>query len=369
MSSILKRRLPFVLIYVAIVAVMGFLFTRIPTSFLPDEDQGVLYAQVQTPAGATAERTQKVLVQMREYLLKDEGGVVDSLFTVNGFNFAGRGQNSGLAFILLKPWEERSGDNTSVFDLAARAQRKFASFRDSMSFAFAPPAVQELGNATGFDLYLQDQAGLGHQALMNARDKFLALASKDPMLQRVRPNGLNDQPQYQLVIDDEKARALGIPLADINSTVTIAWGSSYVNDFIDRGRVKRVYVQGRPDSRMNPDDVDKWFVRNDKGAMVPFSAFAEGKWDYGSPKLQRYNGVPAVEVLGEPAAGRSSGEAMKAIEAIMKQMPPGVATPGPACPMRNGCRARRRRRCMRCRCWWCSCAWPRCTKAGRSRSR
>ncbi|QEZ46598.1 efflux RND transporter permease subunit [Cupriavidus oxalaticus] len=323
-SGILKRRLPFLLIYVAILVVMGFLFTRIPTSFLPEEDQGVLYAQVQTPAGATAERTQKVLDQMREYLLKEEGGVVASLFTVNGFNFAGRGQNSGLAFILLKPWAQRSGDSTSVFDLAARAQRKFMSFRDSMSFAFAPPAVQELGNATGFDLYLQDQAGIGHVALMNARDKFLALAAQSPVLQRVRPNGLNDQPQYQLVIDDEKARALGVSLADINSTVSIAWGSSYVNDFIDRGRVKRVYVQGRPDSRMNPDDIDKWFVRNDKGEMVPFSAFADGKWGYGSPKLQRYNGVAAVEVLGEPAPGRSSGEAMNAIEQIMKQMPPGV---------------------------------------------
>ncbi|MBP0622345.1 efflux RND transporter permease subunit [Cupriavidus consociatus] len=323
-SGILKRRLPFLLIYVAILVVMGFLFTRIPTSFLPEEDQGVLYAQVQTPAGATAERTQKVLDQMREYLLKEEGGVVASLFTVNGFNFAGRGQNSGLAFILLKPWAQRSGDSTSVFDLAARAQRKFMSFRDSMSFAFAPPAVQELGNATGFDLYLQDQAGIGHVALMNARDKFLALASQNPVLQRVRPNGLNDQPQYQLVIDDEKARALGISLADINSTVSIAWGSSYVNDFIDRGRVKRVYVQGRPDSRMKPDDIDKWFVRNGKGEMVQFSAFADGKWSYGSPKLQRYNGVAAVEVLGEPAPGRSSGEAMNAIEEIMKQMPPGV---------------------------------------------
>lgn len=323
-SGILKRRLPFLLIYVAILVVMGFLFTRIPTSFLPEEDQGVLYAQVQTPAGATAERTQKVLDQMREFMLKEEGGVVASLFTVNGFNFAGRGQNSGLAFILLKPWEQRSGESTSVFDLAARAQRKFMSFRDSMSFAFAPPAVQELGNATGFDLYLQDQAGIGHVALMNARDKFLALASQSPVLQRVRPNGLNDQPQYQLVIDDEKARALGVSLADLNSTVSIAWGSSYVNDFIDRGRVKRVYVQGRPDSRMKPDDIDKWFVRNDKGEMVPFSAFADGKWAYGSPKLQRYNGVAAVELLGEPAPGRSSGEAMTAIEEIMKQMPPGV---------------------------------------------
>jgi len=323
-SGILKRRVPFLLAYVAIVAGMAFLFTRIPTSFLPDEDQGVLYAQVQTPPGATAERTQRVLNQMREYLLKGEGGIVDSLFTVNGFNFAGRGQNSGLGFILLKPWEERTGDATSVFELAQRAQRKFMTFRDSLSFAFPPPAVSELGTATGFDLYLQDQAGLGHQALMNARDKFLALASKDPTLQRVRPNGLNDQPQYQLEIDDEKARALGIPLTDINSAVSIAWGSSYVNDFLDRGRVKRVYVQGQPDSRMNPDDVSKWFVRNDKGDMVPFSAFATGHWAFGSPKLQRYNGVAAVEILGEPAPGRSSGQAMKAIEEIMKQMPPGI---------------------------------------------
>jgi multidrug efflux pump len=184
--------------------------------------------------------------------------------------------------------------------------------------------VQELGNATGVDFYMQDQAGLGHQALMGARDKFLQLASKSPVLQRVRPNGLNDEPQYVLEIDDEKARALGVSLADINSTVAIAWGSNYVNDFIDRGRVKRVYLQGQPNARMNPEDLGKWFVRNDKGAMVPFSAFASGQWGFGSPKLQRYNGVAAVEILGEPAAGRSSGEAMKAIEEIMKQMPPGI---------------------------------------------
>lgn len=324
MKGILQRRVRFLVLYVAIVALMAFLFTRIPTSFLPEEDQGVLYAQVQTPPGATAERTQKVLDQMRDYLLKEEGDVVDSLFTVNGFNFAGRGQNSGLAFILMKPWAERTGAHSSVFDLTARAQAKFGAFRDSMAFAFAPPAVQELGNATGFDLYLQDRAGLGHVALMNARDKFLTLASKSPVLQRVRPNGLNDQPQYLLDIDDEKARALGVSLADINNTVSIAWGSSYVNDFIDRGRVKRVYLQGQPDSRMNPDDIDKWFVRNEKGAMVPFSAFATGRWGYGSPKLQRFNGVPAVEVLGEAAVGRSSGDAMKAVEEIMKEMPTGI---------------------------------------------
>ncbi|MDT6963920.1 efflux RND transporter permease subunit [Cupriavidus sp. SZY C1] len=323
--GILKRRAPFLIIYVLIVLVMGFLFTRIPTSFLPEEDQGVLYAQVQTPPGSSAERTQAVLDQMRNYLLNDEGKIVESLFTVNGFNFAGRGQSSGLAFILLKPFKDREGDATSVFDLTKRAQAKFSTFRDSLAFAFAPPAVQELGNATGFDFYMQDQAGLGHEALMDARNKFLALAAKNPALQRVRPNGLNDEPQYVLEIDDERARALGISLSDINSTVSIAWGSSYVNDFIDRGRVKRVYLQGRPNARMNPEDLNKWFVRNDKGDMVPFSAFASGKWGYGSPKLQRYNGVPAVEILGEPAAGKSSGEAMAAVEEIMKQMPTGIA--------------------------------------------
>ena len=324
-SGILKRRAPFLLIYLAIVVVMGFLFTRIPTSFLPEEDQGVLYAQVQTPAGSSAERTQAVLDQMRNYLLNDEGKIVESLFTVNGFNFAGRGQSSGLAFILLRPFKDREGDATSVFDLTKRAQAKFSTFRDSLAFAFAPPAVQELGNATGFDFYMQDQAGLGHEALMNARNKFLALAAKSPALQRVRPNGLNDEPQYVLEIDDERARALGLSLADINSTVSIAWGSSYVNDFIDRGRVKRVYLQGRQNSRMSPEDLNKWFVRNDKGDMVPFSSFATGKWGFGSPKLQRYNGVPAVEILGEPAAGKSSGEAMAAVEEIMKQMPAGIS--------------------------------------------
>lgn len=325
MVGILKRRAPFLLIYALIVLAMAFLFTRIPTSFLPEEDQGVLYAQVQTPPGSSAERTQTVLDQMRNYLLNDEGKIVESLFTVNGFNFAGRGQSSGLAFILLKPFKDREGDATSVFDLTKRAQAKFSTFRDSLAFAFAPPAVQELGNATGFDFYMQDQAGLGHEALMDARNKFLALAAKSPALQRVRPNGLNDEPQYVLDIDDERARALGVSLSDINSTVSIAWGSSYVNDFIDRGRVKRVYLQGRPNARMNPDDLNKWFVRNDKGDMVPFSAFATGKWGYGSPKLQRYNGVPAVEILGEPAAGKSSGDAMAAVEEIMKQMPQGIA--------------------------------------------
>ncbi len=322
--AILKRKAPYILMYLVIVAAMAWLFTRIPTAFLPEEDQGVLFAQVQTPAGASAERTQVVVDQMREYLLDAEKDTVKSVFTVTGFNFAGRGQSSGMAFIMLKPWEERPGAEHSVFSLAQRAQQHFFSFRDAMVFAFAPPAVLELGNATGFNFFLQDRAGVGHEQLNAARDKFLELAAKNPVLTRVRANGLYDEPQYQLQIDDEKARAHGVSLADINNTVSIAWGASYVNDFIDRGRVKKVYLQGVPEARMNPDDLGKWYVRNDQNEMVPFSAFASGEWVYGAPKLARYNGVPAIEILGEAAPGHSSGEAMAAVEEIIKQLPAGV---------------------------------------------
>ncbi|MNZ18508.1 Multidrug resistance protein MexB [compost metagenome] len=322
--GILKRKAPYLMLYVVILVAMGWLFTRIPTAFLPEEDQGVLFAQVQTPSGASAERTQAVVDQMREYLLEEEKDTVKSVFTVTGFNFAGRGQSSGMAFIMLKPWEERTAEGQSVFDLAQRAQKHFFSFRDAMVFAFAPPAVMELGNATGFNFFLQDRAGIGHEALNAARDQFVELAAKNPVLNRVRANGLRDEPQYQLLIDDEKARAHGLSLADINNTVSIAWGASYVNDFIDRGRVKKVYLQGEPEARMNPDDLNKWYVRNDQGQMVPFSAFASGEWTYGAPKLSRYNGVPAVEILGEAAPGHSSGEAMAAVEEIARQLPAGV---------------------------------------------
>lgn len=317
-GSILRHKAPYLLAYVLIVVGMVFLFTRIPTSFLPEEDQGVLFAQVQTPAGTTAERTQDVIDRMREYLLKDESGAVSSVFTVNGFNFAGRGQSSGLAFIMLKPWGERDADN-SVFALAARAQAHFSTFRDAMVFAFAPPAVMELGNATGFDVYLQDRSGIGHEKLMAARNQFLGMAAQSKILAGVRPNGLNDEPQYQLEIDDEAARALGVELSDINNTLSIGLGASYVNDFIDHGRVKKVFLQGAADSRMNPEDLKKWFVRNSEGTMVPFSAFAKGKWIYGPPKLSRYNGVEAMEILGSPAPGYSSGQAMAEVEALAKK--------------------------------------------------
>jgi multidrug efflux pump len=277
-----------------------------------------------TPSGSTAERTQQSIDAMRSYLLEEESDIVRSVFTVTGFSFAGRGQSSGIAFIGLKPWSERTNEEDSVFALAQRAQQHFASFRDAQVFAFAPPAVMELGNATGFNLFLQDRAGVGQEVLQQARDKFLQLASQSPVLTRVRPNTLRDEPQYQVLIDDEKARVLGISLADINSTLSIAWGGRYVNDFIDRGRVKKVYLQGVPDARMSPEDLQKWYVRNDAGEMVPFSAFASGEWTYGSPKLSRFNGVSAIEMLGEPAPGYSSGDAMAEVERIAAQLPPGV---------------------------------------------
>jgi len=322
-GNMISHKLPAYLAYLLIFAGMIWMFTRIPTAFLPEEDQGVIFAQVQTPAGSSAARTQEVLDKARSYLLDKESAAVKSVFTVNGFNFAGRGQSSGLAFILLKPWDERNSDN-SVFALAKRAQGQFFSFRDALSFAVVPPSVLELGNATGFDLYLQDQGGVGHAKLMEARNQLLGMAAQSKILAGVRPNGLNDEPQYQLIIDDERAQALGVSLTDINTTLSVAFGGSYVNDFIDRGRVKKVYVQGQPNARMKPEDLQKWYVRNSAGTMVPFASFASGEWVFGSPKLSRYNGVPAEEVLGTPAPGYSSGQAMAEVEQLVKKLPAGI---------------------------------------------
>ncbi len=323
-GAILRRKPPYLVMYLIIVAIMGWMFTRIPTAFLPEEDQGVLMVQVQTPSGSSFERTYDVVAQMRDYLLNEEGDSVRSVFTINGFNFAGRGQNSAMAFVGLKPWEERTRPEQNVFAVAQRAQGFFFSLRDAMVFAFAPPAVMELGNATGFNFFLQDRGSVGHQVLSQARDQFVQLANEDPRLMQVRPNGLRDEAQYQLIIDDEKASSMGVSLSDIDQTLSIAWGSSYINDFIDRGRVKKVILQGQADSRMDPEDLDKWYVRNDQGKMIPFSSFASGQWTFGPPKLARYNGVPAMEIQGAAAPGFSSGEAMLAVEEIMQQMPDGV---------------------------------------------
>ena len=323
-AAVLKRKAPYLLLYLAIVGAMIMLFGKLPSSFLPDEDQGVMFVQVLGPAGSTMERTQKTVDAMRDKLLNEEGDIVESVFTVTGFSFAGRGQNAAIAFVGLKPWGERTEEGMSVFALAERAQQHFAGFRDANVMAMVPPAVMSLGNATGFNFFLQDHAGLGHEQLMQARNQLLGMAEQSEILTAVRPNGLNDEPQYRLIIDDEKAQVLGVSLTDINSTQSIAWGSRYVNDFIDRGRVKRVYLQGEAEARMNPEDMDKWFVRNNQGEMVPFSAFATGEWIYGPPKLARYNGVLAMEMLGEAAPGYSTGDAMAEIERLAQQLPTGV---------------------------------------------
>ena len=322
--NVIDRKYRYLVMFGLIVALMIWLFTRVPASFLPPEDQGVLFAQVQTPAGSTVARTDLVVDEMRKYLLEKESDTVNGVFTVTGFNFAGRGQNSAIAFINLKSWDDRPEDEQNVFALQARLEERFGEFRDAMVFAFAPPAVMELGNALGFDFYLQDRSGVGHEALTAARNQFLGMAAQSPVLAGVRPNGQDDQPQYQLNIDDEQARIYGVSLSDINQTLSIAWGSGYVNDFIDRGRVKKVYLQGQADSRMNPEDFQKWHVRNAAGEMVPFSAFASGEWIYGPPKLSRYNGVSAMQIQGEPAPGYSSGDAMAEVERLAAQLPPGV---------------------------------------------
>ncbi len=323
-AGMFRHRGRYLLIFLLIVGGTGYLFTKIPKAFLPGEDQGLMMVEVRMPVNSSAQRTEQVLEEVRDYLLKEEGSMVKSVLTVNGFNFAGRGQNSGLALVLLKDWSLRHDQGQDVFSLAQRAMGRFAQVRDATVLPFVPPAILEMGNAMGFDLYLQDSSGLGHEALMAARDQFLQLARQNPVLSAVRPNGKDDEPQYKVIIDDEKARALQVSIQSINDTMSAAWGSKYVNDFIDRGRVKRVYIQGKDDSRIAPEDFDKWYVRNALGQMVPFSAFARGEWMYGSPKLERYGGISSVEILGQPAPGYSTGDAMVAIAEIMKQMPPGI---------------------------------------------
>jgi multidrug efflux pump len=323
-SSLIRRTGRYLILFLIIAAVMAFFFLRLPTSFLPDEDQGVIFAQVNTPPGATTERTQKALAQVRDYFLKNEKDSVASVFTVTGFSFAGRGQSSGLAFVSLKPWDERSGATHHVAAIADRAQHFFFSqIHDAKAFAFAPPAVIELGNATGFDFELMANANQGHEQLMQARNQILGMASKESSLTQVRPNGLDDEPQYDFNVDWEKASALGLTISDISNTLSAAWGSQYVNDFIDRGRVKRVFIQGDAPFRMLPQDLTNWYVRNSAGQMAPFSAFATAQWGFGSPKLERYNGVPSAEILGVPAAGFSTGQALDLMEKLAAKLPPG----------------------------------------------
>ncbi len=324
-SGILRGTGRYLVIYLLIVVGMAVLFMRLPTSFLPDEDQGVFLTMIQLPSGATQERTQKVLDTVTDYYLHNEKANVESVFTVNGFSFSGQGQNSGMAFVSLKPWEARSGDKNSVESIIKRATVAFSQIKDAMVFPFNMPAIIELGTATGFDFELIDQGGLGHTALTQARNQLLGMVKQHPdQLVRVRPNGLEDTPQFKLDVDQEKAQALGVSLSDINETISAALGGYYVNDFIDRGRVKKVYVQADAHFRMLPSDINNMYVRSANGEMVPFSAFVTSHWIYGSPRLERYNGLPSMEILGEASPGKSTGEAMALMETLASKLPSGI---------------------------------------------
>lgn len=312
------------LIFIAITATVIVMFGRMPTGFLPEEDQALLFGQVTMPTGATAEQTARMNEQLTEYLLTDEKDNVESVLTVSGFNFGGQAQNAGFAAIKLKDWSKRPNPEQSGAAVAGRVMRRFAGSRDGRLFVFQPPAVMELGNATGFDLQLEDRGRLGHEKLLAVRNQLLAMAAQDPALAGVRPNGLEDAPQYRLKIDREKANALGVSVSDLNAAIQGALGSQYVNQFLRAGRVKQVYVQGDASSRMSPSDLARWHVRNSSGKMVPFDAFVDGAWTSGPQKVEGYNGLTSFEILGAPAPGHSTGEAMAAMERLIEKLPPGV---------------------------------------------
>ena len=323
-DHVVHRKWRYLFVYVILVGGLAALFVRLPGSFLPDEDQGIMFSMVQLPAGASQERTVAVLKQLEDHFLNNEKENVNGLFTVAGFSFAGSGQNAGIAFVNLKDWSVRQRPDQAVSAVIGRAYGAFAHIRDAMVFAFAPPAIVELGTANGFDLQLVDRGGIGHDALMAARNQLLGMAAQDPRLVGVRPNGLNDMPQFNIKIDQEKASALNVSLSEVNATLAAAWGSSYVNDFIENGRVKKVYMQSDAKYRMMPEDLDYWYVRNGFGEMVPISAFSSTQWDFGSPRLERFNGLASLNIQGAAAPGVASGDAMNAMEELVAKLPGGI---------------------------------------------
>ncbi len=320
--GILGRPWRFMGVFAALALVMGLLFMRLPSSFLPNEDQGILMALVQTPVGATQERTLESIDKLEKHFMENEADAIESIFSVQGFSFAGMGQNAGMAFVKLKDWKDRDADQGAM-PITGRAMAALGGIKDAFIFAFPPPAMPELGIGSGYTFFLKDTSGAGHQALLDARNQLLGMAGQSKLLANVRPNGQEDTPQLRIDIDVGKASALGLSLEAVNTTLAAAWGSSYIDDFIDRGRVKRVYVQSDAPFRMNPEDFNLWSVKNTAGEMVPFSAFASQRWDYGSPRLERYNGVSAMEIQGEPAPGVASGDAMNEVEKLAKQLPAG----------------------------------------------
>ncbi len=322
-GHITRRWVPYALAFVGLVGLLGVLFANLPQAFLPEEDQGVVVTQIQLPPEASQARTLDVVDQVEGYFLDKEA--VNGVFAVAGFSFTGRAQNVGIAFVNLDPWEERQEPGQSAQALIDQANRDLAGMiRDGRVVAFNLPPMPALGNASGFDVHLQDRGNLGHERLMQAQGQFLKAAAESPVLSRVRPNGLQDRPRYELTIDEEKARALGVPLPAINQLLSVAWGSGYINDFLHEGRLKRVYMQAQAPYRMLPEDFRAWYVRNDQGRMVPLTEVAHGEWGYGSPRLERFNGVPSRNIRGEAAAGFSTGEAMAEVERIIEQLPEGI---------------------------------------------
>ena len=307
--------------FLVVVGIMTFLFMRLPTGFLPDEDQGFVITQITLPTGAVQERTMAVAKEVSKFYLEDEKANVDFTFIIAGFSFSGSGQNAGLAFTRLKDWDERKGSQNTAQAVAQRAFMKFMQLPDAQVFALVPPSVQELGQSSGFDIQMQDRGNVGHAALMQYRNQVLGMAAQNPRLQGVRPNSLDDTPQLHIDIDQAKANTLGVLPSNINSTLSAAWGSAYINDFLDRGRVKRVYMQGDAPYRMKPEDLNRWYVRNNAGDMTPFSSFASSAWTQGPASLTRYNGFPSIQLMGAGAPGVSSGTALKEMDAIFKQLP------------------------------------------------
>jgi HAE1 family hydrophobic/amphiphilic exporter-1 len=323
-GQVLAKKLRYILLFIIIVVSLSVLFQRMPTAYIPDEDQGILMVQAMLPSGSTMEQSAAVIKKVEKYFLEQEKDGVESLITVAGMSFGGDGQNMALAFIKLKDWKLRQSPDLKVTAIAGRAMGAFSKIKEGMVFAFPPPPVIELGMATGFDLQLLDRGGVGHEKLMEARNQLLGMAAQDSRLIRVRPNGMNDVAEYYVDVDWDKAGALGLSVSSINSVISAAFGSSYVNDFIQAGRVKKVYAQLDAPFRMLPQDLDKLYIRNNSGKMVPLSSFAQGRWGSGSPKLERYNGFPSINIWGEPAPGHSSGEAMAAMEEIIAQLPAGI---------------------------------------------
>jgi HAE1 family hydrophobic/amphiphilic exporter-1 len=319
-----SRKLRYGVVYVVIVAAMATVFYRLPTSYVPDEDQGILLAQIMLPTGSTLEQTKKVAADVARHLQEHEQDAVESTMTISGIGFSGRAQTNGLVFIKLKAWHTRDTAGLRAKAIARRAMEAFSGLRSALVFVFPPPSVIELGTATGFDFQLLDRGGLGHQKLMEARSQLLQTAWKDPRLTKVRANGMDDVPEYRVDVDWERAGALGVPVSSIHSTISAAFGSSYVNNFIQGGRVKRVFLQADAPHRMLPRDIEKLHVRNTSGKMVPFSAFATAHWSSGPPRLERFNGFPSMNIQGEPAPGKSSGEAMRAMEEIVAKLPQGI---------------------------------------------